>query len=220
MEIIEIIKQTLAGILTTFGETLVKLAGALVVLLIGWLIAKIVKWGVKKLLKTINFDGITARLGINNFLVKGGITTAPSSLGASLFYWLIMLVVLVTFFNSLGLEVVSKLLNDVILFIPNIIISCVLFILGMYLADFVRTLVVTALRGSGSDYADLAGRLVHAAVVFFTVAVILTQLNIGTEIIETLVQVVVGGAGLAFAIAFGLGGKDWAKDLVDKYLRK
>lgn len=220
MEVLEITKQTLQSFITNFGLTLTKLFGALVVLLVGWLIAKIIKWGVKKLLKTINFDSLTARLGINNFLVKGGINTLPSDMGANLFYWFIMLIVLVTFFNSLGLEIVSKLLNDVILFIPNIMISCVLFIAGMYLADFARTIVSTTLRGSDSEYADLAGKLVHGAVVFFVIAVILTQLNIGTEIIETLVQVVVGGAGLAFAIAFGLGGKDWAKDMIDKYLRK
>ncbi len=220
MEIIEIIRASMNNFFVQFAEALPRILGAIVLLVIGWLIAKIVKWGIKRLLRAIKFENLTTRLGINNFLTRGGVKSTSSSLIASLFYWLIMLMVLVMFFNSLGLEIVSKLLNDVILFIPNIIVACILFVVGMYLADFVKTLVTTTLRGAESEYADIAGKLARAAVLFFTVSIVLTQLNIGTEIIQTIIQMTLGGLGLALAIAFGLGGKDWAKDMVDKYLRK
>lgn len=220
MEAFELVQSSLTNFFAKVGEYAPTLVGALILLILGYIIAKIVKWGILKLLKAVNFNGLTENVGINDFLRKGNIKKTSSGLVASLFYWIIMFTVLVTFFNNLGLEVVSDLLNKVILFIPNIIVACILLVVGMYLANFVRTIVEAALKNGNVANAEFYGKIARGGVLFFTFAIVLTQLNIGEDIVNTIVQIVLGAFGIALAIAFGFGGRDWAAGVVNKYLTK
>ena len=215
----DIIKDSLGEFFNTFAAALPRLVSGIILLIIGWIIAKIIKWGVLKLLRLIQFDNITERIGINTFLAKGGIKSSGTTLIANLFYWIIMLSIWMAFFNALGLEVVSDLLNRVILFIPNIIVACLLIVVGMYLAEFVSGIVVATLKSGGFEGAEVVGRFANILVMFFVVAIVLHQLGIGQEIIETIVAIVLGSLGLALALAFGLGGKKWAASLLNRYFK-
>ena len=214
----EIVQGALENFFNTAAAFLPNLIGALIILIVGWIIAKMIKWAVRRILTAINLDGITEKVGINSFLKKGGMTQTSTGVFSSLIYWVIMLAVLNAFFNSLGLEVVSNLLNQVILYIPNIIIACLLLVVGMYLSEFVSGLVVGALRGAKFENAELMGKIASYAILFFVVSIVLTQLGIGEEIIETIVGIVLGALGLALALAFGLGGREWAARVLDKYV--
>jgi hypothetical protein len=86
----------------------------------------------------------------------------------------------------------------------------------MYLAEFVSGLVVGALKGGGYDNAEMVGRISYGAVMFFAIAIVLEQLGIGGDIVNTVVTVIMSGAGLALALAFGLGGREWAGNLINK----
>lgn len=81
-------------------------------------------------------------------------------------FWAIILIVLVNFFNSLGFQIVSDLLNQLILFIPNLLISCVVIILGFYLAEFISSLVVSSLEENNFENPDLVGKLVFYSISF------------------------------------------------------
>jgi len=203
--------STIAGFVPT-------LISALIIWIIGWFIARSLRWAATKVLKAVQFDDLADRLGINEFLGKGGMKHKASSLIATLIYWIIMFTVLVMVFNTLGLEVVSDLLNKVILFIPNIIVACILLVVGMYLAEFVSGLVAGALKGGNFSSPDMVAKIAYYAVMFLTVTLALNQLNIGDGIIDNIVQIVLGALGIALALAFGLGGRDWAKKQIDNYL--
>jgi len=220
MEIIEIVGSSVRGFFTKFAEFLPNLIGALLILFIGWLIARSIKWGLTKLLTAVKFDDLAARVGLQGFLDKGGIKQTSSGMLASLAYWGIMFIVLITFFNSLGLEVVSDLLNQVVLYIPNIIIAMLLLVVGMYAADFVRTLVVASLRNANFDNAEMVGTIAKGIILFFVASIVLTQLGIGGAIITTVVQGLMFALGAGLAIAFGLGAKDHIAALLDKYIKK
>ena len=207
------------GMWNTFTSSLPTLINALVILVIGWIIAKMVKWAVQKILKAVNFDSITDKVGINGYLQQGGIKKGSTGLVSTLVYWMIMLTVLTAFFNTLGLDVVSNLFNDIIMYIPRILVGCLLFVVGMYMAEFVSGLVVGALKSGGVANAETFGKFANFAVMFFVVSIVLSQLGIGGGIIETLVGIVLGALGLALSLAFGLGGKDWAAGVIDRYLK-
>lgn len=219
-QVIDEIQKSLQNTFGKIGDFLPTLLSALVILIIGWFIAKMIKWALIKVLRAIKIDTVADNVGINGYLAKGGIKKNASGLIATLGYWTIMFTVLTMFFNTLGLDVVSNLLTDVISYIPNIIIACLLLIVGMYLAEFVSGLVVGALKGGDFENPDMVGRIAYGAVMFFTIAIVLDQLGIGANIVNTVVTVIMSGAGLAFAIAFGLGGKDWAAGIMNKYLKK
>ncbi len=205
------------GNLGTFAS---KLVGALIILLIGWIIAKIIKWAVYKILKTVKFDTLADKVGVNSYLKKGGIKRTSSGLLSTLVYWIVMFTTLTLFFDALGLQVVTDLFKSVINYIPNVLIGCILLIVGMYLAEFVSGIAVAALKTGDFENPELIGRIAYGAVMFFVVAIVLDQLGIGSNIVNTVVTVVTSGLGLALAIAFGLGGKDWAAGVINRNLKK
>jgi hypothetical protein len=165
----------------------------------------------------MGIDNLAKKSGVHRFLEKRGVKNGFSGILSRICFWAIMLIVLVNFFNHLGLELVSDLLNQLLMFIPNVLISCVLIIIGFYLAEFVSSLVFSSLEESNFENPDLIGKLVFYSIAFFTVAIALTQMGIGETIITNIVSIFFGTIGLALAISFGLGGKAWAEDIIKRY---
>lgn len=213
---IKIVQDSLYAFFTQIGVFLPKLIGALIILLIGWFIARSVRWAVLRFLKFINLDAICDRIGLNPLLKNAGVNKASSYIIATLFYWIIMLSIWLSFFNALGLEAISNLLNRVILFLPNVIVSCLIMIVGFYLADFVRTIVNTTFKAGQLGDKPIFGKIAYAGIVFLAASMALSQLGVAQNIIENTVQIVLGSVGFALALSFGLGGKDWAADIIKK----
>jgi hypothetical protein len=198
-----------------------KLIGALIILIIGYFIARSLRWTAQKALGFLKVDALFDRSGVNNLLAKTGMDLSATKVIADMFYWIVMLAVWVMFFNTLGLEVISNLINQVILFIPNLIVACLIIAVGMYLGDFVEKIVTATLNSTGqSENAGTLASIAKGGVIFLTATIALSQLGIGGAVINSVVQSVFGGLALAFGIAFGMGGKDWAAGIVNRYLGK
>ena len=201
----------------SMGFFIPQLINACLILIVGWVIAKIVQWIVLRLRHAFGIDNLARKSGVHRFLEKRGLKKGFSGILSSICFWAIILIVLVNFFNSLGFQIVSDLLNQLILFIPNLLISCVVIILGFYLAEFISSLVVSSLEENNFENPDLVGKLVFYSISFFTIAIALTQIGIGEGIISNIVSIFFGSVGLAFAISFGLGGRKWAEAIIKKY---
>ena len=204
------------GMASTVGNALPGVISAFVILFIGYIVAKIVKSALSRVLRAVKFNDVADKVGINSMLSKGGLKSDASGLMGKLGYWGIMLTVLILFFNKLGLPEVSGLLSDVIAFIPKLIVGCILLIVGMYGANFLRDLAVSTLKAGGFSSPNLVGNIAYGGVMFLVVSMVLNQLGIGGDIVNTLVTSVLGGLSIAAAIAFGLGGKDWAAKQINK----
>jgi len=220
MNIVETITRSLAETFNGFAAFIPKLFGAIIILLIGWLIARAIKFALSKILKALKFDDLTEKVGINGHLAKAGMKSRGSDLIAKLGYWVVMFTVLILFFNSLGLGMVSDLLSDVIKFIPNIIIACILLVIGMYLAQFVQGLVLAALNTGGFSNPAMVGKIAYGAIMFLVITMVLNQLGIGEGILDNIISIIVGALGLALSIAFGLGGVEWAKGMLGKITKQ
>lgn len=223
MEVASSLQNSFNSMMTSIGSFVPTLIGALIILIIGYIIAKIVKGVLSKLLRAVKFDNLADRVGINGYLTKGGMKTKSSGILAKLGYWMVMFTTLNMFFNKLGVTSVSNLMNQIVLYIPNILIGCLLLIVGMYGAQFLSGIAKTALKGSGFKQADLVGNIIYGAVMFLAVSIVLGQLGIGGNILNSIVSAVFSALGLGlagfFAIAFGLGGKDWAASVLNKYVK-
>ncbi len=216
---IQIVQSSLLSFFAQISAFLPKLLGALLILVIGTIIARGLRWTVTKALGLIAFDTIIEKVNIDKYLAKAGVSKKPSELVAGLIYLVIMLAIYVAFFNSLGLEVISDLLNKVIVFLPNVLVASLIMVVGFYLADFVKDIVVAAVKVTAVEKPELFGNIASAAVFFIAGTIALTQLNVGTEIITSIVSAVFGALALALGISFGLGGKDWAASIIAKYLK-
>jgi len=214
------IKESLqASLGTTFNSVagfLPKLISALVILLIGYIIAKIVRTVLVKVLRAVKFNDVADKVGINGFMTKAGLRSDASGLLGKMGYWMIMLTVLILFFNTLGLSEVSGLLQQAVAFLPKLLVGCILLIVGMYVADFAKDLVIATLRGGGFESPNLVGNITYGGIMFIVVSMVLSQIGVGGEIVNTLVTAVLGGVSIATALAFGLGGRDWAAAQIKK----
>ena len=214
MQIPQTIRDSYDSFLGGITDALPNILWALVILLGGWIVAKFAKAAVSRGLKLVRFPVFAKKAGIDGFLEKGGATRSATDLLGVLVYWLVMLLVLVTAVNTLGLEGASELLTRILLYIPNIIVAVIVITVGMYAATFVAALVRTAAANAGIAEAGFVAALSRYALIIFTFAIALDQLRIGEDIVANGFLVLFGAAALAAALAVGLG----ARETVARYL--
>ncbi len=212
----EIVRDSIGAFLNGIGDFLPNILAALLILFVGWIIARVFKAGVGRVLRTIKFPMLAERAGIDGFLKTGGVKQTSTELLAVLVYWLIMLIVLVTAVNALRLEMASQLLNQIMLYIPNIIVAVIVLVVGLYAANFVAGLVRTAAANAGIAEAEIVAALARYALIVFTFAIALNQLRIGEDIVANGFLILFGAACLAGALAVGLG----AREVVNRYMNE
>jgi hypothetical protein len=203
--------------LRQLGDLLPRLFVALLVLVAGWLIAKAVRFAIVKGLRAVNFHVVTERAGLDAFLRNGGIESDTTDLLGVLVYWLVILGALVVGFNTLGLAYVTDLLGRVILFVPKVMVALLILAFGAYFARFIGNAITAYCRNVHIQDAELLGKLAQYAIVTFVVLISLDQVNIGGDIVRQSFLIVLAGLVFALALAFGLGGREWAAELLERW---
>jgi hypothetical protein len=217
---IDIFVASFTSFWTQLAGFVPQLLAALILLFLGWILANIARSATSKMLDTLKFDELGKKTGIEAFMRQGNIDLTLSRLFANLVYWIILLVVIVTVANSLGLTTVAELFNKVVFYLPNIIVAVLVLVFGVMVARFINRLVFAYLTNMGVDAALTLSTMAEYAVIIFVVFVALEQLQIGTHLLVSAFQIGFGAIGLAFAIAFGLGGKDWAASVIKRLMEK
>src|SRR5215213_1262030 len=95
---------------------------AIVVVIAGWILAKAARFALVKALRAINFNVLTERAGLDEFLKQGGIRSDTTDIFGVLVYWLIVLAALIVAFNMIGIHYVTDLLRQVVTFVPRLMI--------------------------------------------------------------------------------------------------
>jgi hypothetical protein len=130
------------------------------------------------------------------------------------------LLFVITGANTLGLNEVAGMLHQLANYLPKIIIAIIVMIFGTLLARFVNRLVFAWLHGIKFDGALVISTSAEYGVQIFALFVALEQLDIGTKMLTALFVIMFGAVFLALAIAFGLGGKEWATKVIDNMQKK
>jgi len=219
-EQVQIFIESSQQFLNEIALALPKIIGALLILLIGWIIAKLIKKAIIKLLQIVRLNVLSDKVGIEKFLKEGGVKLTVTDLIGSLFYWIIMLTVIMASLNSLQLTSARDLFNEIVLFIPNIIVAIIILLLGLYIAKFVSTVLSSSLKNMKDKSAEIIEKIAYYAIVVFTIFLVLGQLNIAQSIITNAFILIFGAICLAFGLAFGLGGKDYAAEILKKMKEK
>ena len=217
MQTIDIFLETAREFLHQMAALLPRLAFALAVVLAGWLFAKAVRFAVEKALRAVNFNVLTERAGTDHFLQQGGLQGDTTTLFGLFAYWLVILAALVIAFNGLGLTYMTDLLQRVVLFAPKVLVAMLVVIFGSYFARFVGEAVTTYCHEAQIPDADLLGKIAQYLITAFVIMIALSQVEIGGDIVQRTFLVILAGIVLALALAFGLGGKEWAAALLERW---
>ena len=197
-----------------------RLAVAVLLLVAGWILAKGLRRLTVRALRLLRVDEAAERAGIDDFLLQGGVRSTTATLIANALYWIVTLTVILAVLSSLGLNTAAQLFDRLVAYVPNVIAAVMLLIFGTLLAQFIQTVTRTYLNNIGVAGADAISVLARWAVILFVVSAGLEQLAIGGQILVSAFQIAFGAFCLALALAFGLGGREWAARVLDSWWKK
>ena len=202
--------------MNTFFSAIPRIIGFAVVLIVGWIISSLLARGVEALLHAVKFNELARRSGFADFVQKMGVRDDASGVIAGVVKWFVRLITLVVAFDTLGLPAVSNVLQQLLLWLPNLIVALVVLVIGGLAAKALSQLVRGASAEAGFSNPDMLATVTRVAVWGFTIVVAINQLGIATTLINTLLVGLVGALALAFGLAFGLGGRDRAAQILDR----
>jgi len=194
-----------------------RLVMAVVVVLIGYLLAKLARFAVERALRAMNLNVLTERAGTDNFLAQAGLRGDTCTLFGMLAFWLVILESLVEAFGGLGFTYITDLLHRVVLFTPNLLIAMLVVIFGSYCARFIGNAVENFCMQAQVPDGDMLSRIARYIILAFVIMIALSQVEVGGQIVQHTFLIILAGLMLALALAFGLGGRDWAAALLQRW---
>ena len=219
MEKMEMLLEPMRESLRQVGEFLPHVLLAIAILIVGWLIAKAARFAIVRMLRAVNFNIVTEKAGIDQFLKQGGGNVDTVDLLGLLVYWLALLAALMIAFNSMGLTYVTDLIGRIVLFVPKVMVAVLILAFGAYFARFVGAGVTAYCKSVGISDADLLGRLSLYAIIVFVVLIALDQLGLG-DIIRQTFLILIAAIGLALALAFGIGGAKRSGEFLERWAHR
>ena len=213
------LRASLAGALNTFLSAIPRIIGFAVVLIVGWIVSSLLGRGVEALLHAVRFNDLARRSGFADFVHKMGVKNDSAGVIANIVKWFVRLITLVVAFDTLGLPAVSGVLQQLLLWLPNLVVALVVLVIGGLAANALSQLVRGTTAEAGFSNPDVLATVAKVAVWGFTIVVAVNQLGIATTLINTLLVGIVGAFAIAFGLAFGLGGRYRAAQLLDTWGR-
>jgi small-conductance mechanosensitive channel len=203
-----------------FLAAIPRIVGFLVIVAIGWFIATLIAKAVAALLRSIRFNDMAERSGFAGFVANTGVETDPSGFVADIAKWFIRLITLVVGFDALGLPAVSDVLRQLLLWLPNLAVAIAVLILGGLAANWLAGLVRGAAAKADLGNPDLMANIARIATWAFAIVAALNQIGIARDLVNTLFMATVGAVALALGLAFGIGGRDTAAEVVRQWYEK
>ena len=203
-----------------FIDVLPRIAAAFLLLTIGWLLARLIRKATIRVLKLLRVDLLAEKTGVEDFLLQGGVRYTAVTLIANMLYWFILFTFVLAILSSMGLTSAADLFSKMLLYIPNVLVALLLLVFGTVFAKFIQGVTFTYLSNIGISGAEIMSTIAQWAVVLFVVSAALEQLSIGGQILVSAFQIAFGAFCLALALAFGLGGREWAAHILEKMWKK
>lgn len=204
--------QKLMNFLPTF-------LGAFLVLIIGWIMSVTLGKLVEKMVQELGVDKAMKKLGYEGRTVKNGINFSLAGLIGGLVKWFLVLVFLMAAADILQLDQVTTFLNEIIFYLPNVVVSVVILTAVFLLGNFVYHIVKESTRVAGVMSATLLAAISKWAIIVFGFFAALIQLGVANSLVNTIFVGLIAMISLAGGLAFGLGGKEEAQ-LVLRKLRE
>ncbi len=191
----------------------------LAVLLVGAVFARLMRALVRRFLKLASFDGFCQRSGLGEMLAKGGTRHSPSHIAGTIVFYFLALIFFFMALSALNLKATTDLISSFFGYLPHLLVAFGILAASYLLGRFLHRSVLIAAVNAHVKQAGLLARAVQFAILVLGLAVALEHLSIGKMIVLAAFSITFGGVVLALALAFGLAGKDLARDLLEKNVR-
>ncbi len=204
-----------------FASFAPKIAGMLAILLVGWIVARIAQGASARVLARTKLDQLGGYLGVTDVLAEAGIRRPLSGLISRLLYWLVLLTFVLPAAETLGLTSVATATNLLIAFLPNVVASLLILMLGLLLSRLIGNAVSSAAAASEVPYAQTLGLAARGAMIVTVSIVAVEQLGVKSTLLQWFLIAVLAAALFSIAYAFAVGSRDVVSAiLAGYYLRK
>ena len=199
---------------TEIADFLPNLLATVIIVLIGLFIARMLTHWLARLLDKVGFNALCKKIGLSDLLQKIAINQSPSALVGSLVYFFFLLIILVAGMDTLGLDRFSAILNSFVDYLPKILGTLFIVMLGLFIAHAGKQQIQSSLDKLGVEYGASVARVFQVLVLFVTFSLAIGQLELQNSLINTIFTVLIACLGVALALALGLGSKHIAANMV------
>lgn len=199
-----------------------QLIGALLVLVVGLIVASLLGKLTKKLVDYTHIDKLFLKFKVTEKFEGMGLKFNVAAIVAWIVKWFFIIVTLIAVVDILKLDQVTKFLQDVAMYIPNVVVAVIILVIGLVIGQFVFQVVEKSTKTSHltASVGDALAAIAKWAIVIFALMASLSQLGIATRLIEILFTGFVAMLALAFGLAFGLGGREKADKFLEGWGKK
>lgn len=216
--------QTVLGALDAFFVGIVRflpgLLAALLILVVGLLIGWLVKVIARRALAVARFDRFCESSGVSQILARAEIRAEPSRLVAAVLFWLVFLSFMMAGLSALDVDVINRLISEFFLYLPRIVAAVAILLVGFVLANFLSRAALLAAVNAGVPSPRAIGMVVRFLITILAFAMALEQLEIAKSIVIAAFVIAFGAVMLGLALAFGLGGRDVARRVLERQLKE
>jgi len=190
---------------------------AMIVLIIGLIIAAGLRALLERIIGALHLDGALRKMGLETFLERAGMHLNSGKFIGGLVYWFFVVVVVLAASDILGLWGLSTFLNEVLAYFPNVIVAVLIMLAAFVIANFLRHVVRSSVMSARLHSSKFLGTLTYWSIVVFGFLAVLLQLGVAVQLIQTIVTGFIAMLALAGGIAFGLGGRDYAAHVIERF---
>lgn len=203
-----------------FIDFIPALVGAIIVFVIGWFIAVGIGKLITEVLKKLKFNRIFERGVWKEALAKAEFKVDAAGFIGAIVKWILVIVFLMAAVEILGLKEFAGLLKEILAYLPNVVVAAFIFVVAVILADILEKVVRASVESIRSGYGQIVGAIIKWSIWVFAFSIILVQLGVGAALVQTVFTGMVAVVVIAAGIAFGLGGKEVAADILKNFQRK
>lgn len=186
--------------------------GAILILIVGFIISKILQSAVRRILRRLRFDHALHTSPAGRYIVR--VVESPSALAGQITFWVVFLVFISFAASALNIQVLNYILNGIYAYLPHIIAAVIIFLVASAIAAGGAAFIQRIMGRTA--LAKIIASVFPAIVLSIATFMILDELRIAPAIVTITYAALMGSLALGLALAFGLGGRDHAKALLDQ----
>jgi hypothetical protein len=193
---------------------------AIVLFVIGYALAKVVSTILGKTLKKIKFDDLAVKLKLEEPLRIIGANKGLSILLSKVVFWLIMMAVVVTTTKRLGIDILTKLVEDIIEFMPKVFIAIIILLIGYVIATKIKEVLVNLTRSLGGNAGSVLGNILYYFIMIMVVITAIDQMGVSTDLISMNILIIVAVVLIAGAVAYGYAAREIMRNMLSSFYSK
>lgn len=200
----------------TVGDYLPKLFAALVLLIVALIAAKLAQWLAEKIIELARLDKLAKNKQVAKTLKSAEVSLDVGSIVGRVVFWVVIIIFALTIAEVLELTAMRDVIRDILNYLPNVLAAVIVLTVAIGGARLLRDVIAASLARMRVSFGNSVAAVTFYVLIVFGSLMALDQLGFDTTVLSANITVIVTGIVLALALAFGLGGRDTAKKVIDE----